>query len=135
MTGRGVLITTPTTSLVTGYLILALAPAAPLLLTWYEILKHRGRIPPSSVLTLKLPLAMLTVSCLLFFSWLAVQPATNVIYSQHSSLLIYANSGVAIAALVLALLGKDDSFRASLAVTAAATAFVWFYLWAMSAVA
>ena len=128
-----VLITRPTTSLAVGYLILVLTPTVPLLLTWYGILKPRDPTPPRSAWTVKLPLALLTVSCLLFLTWLAFQPATGVTYSEGTSLLIYTNCGVAMAAMALALLGKDP-FRAALAVAAVATALVWFYLWVMSGV-
>jgi hypothetical protein len=94
---------------------------------------RRDPIPPRAALTVKVPLAMVTVSWLLFLSWLASQPATNVVYSERVGLLIYANCGANMAAMILALFGKDP-FRAVLAVTAAATALVWFYLWAMSAI-
>jgi len=115
------------------YAVLVLVPALPLLLTWRQALARRDSLAVSSLVTVKLPLAVITASCLMFFLNLLVQPSTGVRYSDARFRMIVSAFGVSLVMVALSVAGRNP-FRWLLTAAATGVAVVWLYLWAMSAV-
>jgi hypothetical protein len=114
------------------YIVLVLVPALPLSLTWRQVLTRRDSLAASSPVTVKLPLLVITASCLLFFLNLLLEPSTGVRYSDAKFMMVVTAFGVSLAMIVLSAVGKNP-FKWLLTIASAGVTVVWLYLWAMSA--
>jgi hypothetical protein len=118
------------------YIALVLVPALPLLLTWRKVLTRRDSLAASSLITVKLPLLVITASSLLSFVNLLFYSSTKgVRYSEGRFIMIVTAFGVSLGMIPFSVVGKRNPFKWSLIITSAALTVVWLYLWAMSAVA
>ena len=118
--------------LLLAWVVVVIVPALPLLLTWRQVLRRRDPFAVSSLITVKLPLAIITASDLLFFLALFAPVVLGHDYSNRRFGIIWTNLGLTLAVLGLSLRGRNP-FRVLLATTAAAAALVWLYVLFVSA--
>jgi hypothetical protein len=110
---------------------LLLIPALPLTFTWLRFMRQRTSRDFRGLLTIELPLFVVTVSYLLFFVFFGVVTLFLTFLSVHLSgdfhvhALVWSNIVASLVMSVLALIGKN-SLRWRLAGSAAAVSFVWF---------
>jgi hypothetical protein len=112
---------------------LLLIPALPLTFTWVRFIRQRISRDFRGLLTIELPLFVVTVSYLLFFVVFGVVTLSLTFLTVHLSLsgdfhvhaLVWSNVVVSFVMSVLALIGKN-TLRWRLAGSAAAVSFIWF---------
>src|SRR5687767_2632325 len=88
------------------YIVPVLIPTLPLLVTWRQVLVRRESLAVSSIVTAKLPLLVVTASCLLFVVNLLFSPTTGITYSNTRFAVIVTAFGVSLTMVVLTLAGK-----------------------------